>query len=38
MPVILPPDPGAWQLWLHGDWKRARELIAPYPSSQMLER
>lgn len=38
MPVILPPDPGAWQLWLHGDWKRARELIAPYPSSQMMER
>lgn len=38
MPVILPPDPGAWQLWLHGEWKRARELIAPYPSSQMLER
>ena len=38
MPVILPPNPGAWQLWLHGDWKRARELIAPYPSSQMMER
>ena len=38
MPVILPPDPGAWQLWLHGDWKRARELIAPHPSSQMMER
>lgn len=38
MPVILPPDPVAWQLWLHGDWKRARELIAPYPSSQMMER
>ena len=38
MPVILPPDPGAWQLWLHGEWKRARDLIAPYPSSQMLER
>lgn len=38
MPVILPPDPGALQLWLHGDWKRARELIAPYPSSQMMER
>lgn len=38
MPVILPPDPGAWQLWLHGEWKQARELIAPYPSSQMLER
>ena len=38
MPVILPPDPGAWQQWLHGDWKRARELLAPYPSSHMLER
>lgn len=38
MPVILPPDPGAWQLWLHGEWKRARDLIAPYSSSQMLER
>ncbi len=38
MPVILPPDPGAWQLWLYGEWKRARNLIAPYPSSQMLER
>lgn len=38
MPVILPPDPGAWQLWLHGEWKPARDLIAPYSSSQMLER
>ncbi|MDP3906491.1 SOS response-associated peptidase family protein [Novosphingobium sp.] len=38
MPVILPPDPAAWQLWLHGDWKQARDLIAPYSSSQMLER
>lgn len=35
MPVILPPDPAAWQLWLHGDWKRARDLLAPYSSSQL---
>lgn len=35
MPVILPPDPRAWRIWLNGGWERARELVAPYPSSQM---
>lgn len=33
MPVILPPDPRAWRAWLNGGWDRARDLIAPYPSS-----
>jgi putative SOS response-associated peptidase YedK len=37
MPVILPPDPAAWQLWLSGDWARASTLIAPYSSSLMRE-
>jgi putative SOS response-associated peptidase YedK len=38
MPVILPSDPAAHDLWLHGDWARAKGLIAPYSSSLMLER
>jgi putative SOS response-associated peptidase YedK len=33
MPVILPPDPRAWSVWLNGDWKQARSLVAPYSSS-----
>ena len=37
MPVILPDDPGAWRTWLHGEWKAARDLILPYPSSAMRE-
>lgn len=37
MPAILPPDPKAQHLWLHGDWKRAAELVAPYSSSLMRE-
>jgi putative SOS response-associated peptidase YedK len=37
MPVILPAGPGAWQLWLHGEWKHARDLLQPYPSSAMRE-
>lgn len=32
MPVVLPPDPVAWRLWLHGAWQRAAELLAPYAS------
>ena len=35
MPVLLPADPGAWQLWLTGEWKRAQALLVPYPSSLM---
>ncbi|HKT84834.1 MAG TPA: SOS response-associated peptidase family protein [Novosphingobium sp.] len=35
MPVILPPDPAARDLWLHGGWERARKLVAPYSSSLM---
>ena len=35
MPVILPPDPAAWRLWLLGDWARARVLLVPYPSSRI---
>lgn len=38
MPVILPPDPDAQDLWLYGDWKRAGRLLQPYSSSLMLER
>ncbi|MFM5922584.1 MAG: SOS response-associated peptidase family protein [Novosphingobium sp.] len=38
MPVILPLGSEAQQVWLYGDWARARALIAPYPSSLMLER
>ena len=37
MPVILPPDPQAQQLWLHGGWDRSRTLIVPYSSSLMRE-
>lgn len=37
MPAILPPDPAAWHIWLQADWDRARELLAPYSSSLMLE-
>jgi putative SOS response-associated peptidase YedK len=38
MPAILPGDPKAWHTWLHGDWDRAKALLAPYSSSLMLER
>jgi putative SOS response-associated peptidase YedK len=38
MPVILPADPQAHNLWLRGDWKRAQKLVAPYSSSLMLVR
>jgi putative SOS response-associated peptidase YedK len=38
MPVILPPDRVAQDLWLRGGWDRASALLAPYPSSLMLER
>lgn len=38
MPAILPPDPRAWQLWLHEDWARASRVLAPYSSSAMAER
>jgi putative SOS response-associated peptidase YedK len=35
MPVILPPDRKAQDIWLGGSWNRARALIAPYSSSLM---
>lgn len=38
MPVILPADPAAADLWLHGAWDKAQTLVAPYPSSLMRER
>jgi putative SOS response-associated peptidase YedK len=38
MPVILPADPAAHDLWLRGDWKRAAQLVAPYSSSLMSLR
>lgn len=38
MPAILPSDPAVHDLWLHGDWTRARALLSPYSSSLMAER
>ncbi len=38
MPVILPGDPAARQVWLRAEWKRAAELLVPYPSSLIVER
>ena len=35
-PVVLPPGREAWNQWLRGDWKRARDLIQPYASSLMV--
>ncbi len=35
MPVILPSDPAAHDLWLCGDWARAKALVQPYSSSLM---
>jgi putative SOS response-associated peptidase YedK len=35
MPVILPADPRAHDLWLRGDWDHAQTLVAPYSSSLM---
>ncbi|MEW9854443.1 SOS response-associated peptidase family protein [Novosphingobium sp. M1R2S20] len=35
MPVILPANPSAQDLWLRGGWDRAQALLAPYPSSLM---
>lgn len=37
MPVILPADPAAQDLWLYGGWERARALLSPYASSLMRE-
>lgn len=37
MPAVLPDHSGAWQTWLQGEWKAARELLQPYPSSAMRE-
>jgi len=37
MPVILPPDPAAWKLWLNGGWDRAGALVQPYPSGMMRD-
>ncbi|MGB7373903.1 SOS response-associated peptidase family protein [Pontixanthobacter sp.] len=35
MPVILPPSAAAHDMWLYADWRRARALLEPYPSSLM---
>jgi len=37
MPVILPADRAAQDVWLRGGWDRASPLLAPYPSSLMRE-
>lgn len=37
MPVILPPDRTAQDLWLHGGWRDAQKLVAPYSSSMMMK-
>lgn len=38
MPVILPGDRAAHEVWLRGNWDRAQSLVVPYSSSLMLER
>jgi len=38
MPVVLPADAEAQDLWLRGSWDRAAALLQPYSSSLMLER
>lgn len=35
MPVALPPEPDAFDKWLHADWKTAQKLVQPYSSSLM---
>ncbi|TIX49737.1 SOS response-associated peptidase family protein [Alteraurantiacibacter aquimixticola] len=37
MPVILPPDSKAEDLWLHGGWDKACELLKPCPEDILLE-
>ena len=37
MPVVLPADARAQDLWLNGEWKRASSLLAPYSSTLMAE-
>lgn len=37
MPVVLPADARAQDLWLNGEWKRASGLLAPYSSSLLAE-
>lgn len=37
MPMILPQEAEAQQVWLHAGWDRARRLIAPYPAAMMQE-
>lgn len=36
MPVVLPADPRAQDLWLNGGWAQAASLLAPYASSLTL--
>jgi putative SOS response-associated peptidase YedK len=38
MPVVLPADRAAQDLWLRGGWDRAQALLVPYSSSLMVER
>ncbi|KLI62976.1 SOS response-associated peptidase family protein [Aurantiacibacter marinus] len=37
MPVILPPDPRAHDIWLRAGWDHAKRLLAPYSSTLMRE-
>jgi len=37
MPVVLPPDPAVWRLWLLGGWDRAQALLQPYASGLLRE-
>ncbi len=37
MPVILPADGSAQDVWLRGGWDQAQRLLAPYSSSLMRE-
>ena len=38
MPVVVPPDPAAWRIWLSGAWDCAAALLAPYSSSLLTLR
>lgn len=38
MPVILPADGAAQDIWLRGGWDRAKALVLPYSSSSMQVR
>ena len=38
MPVIVPPDRGAQDEWLHGGWDGAQKLLRPFPAEGMVAK